>query len=47
MERIVYINGILASAEDKELLSYNILHNDLEYDVTQDEFGIQYVTTFD
>lgn len=44
---IVFINGILATKEDKELLSYNILHNDLQFDVTQDQFGIQYVTTFD
>lgn len=47
MSRIIFINGILASSEDKKLLSYNILHTDLQFSVTEDEFGTQYVTTFD
>lgn len=47
MEKVVFINGILATKEDKRLLSYNILHKDLQFDVIQDENGVQYVTTFD
>ena len=47
MEKIVYINGILATSEDKRLFEYNILHKDLQFDVIQDENGVQYVTTFD
>lgn len=47
MDRVVVINGVLATQEDKNLLSYNILYNNLEFDVKVDEFGVQYVTTFD
>ena len=46
MNRIVYINGMYATKADKKLLNYNILHNNLKFDVTE-ENGIQYVTTFD
>lgn len=44
---MVYINGILATEEDRELLNYNIIHNNLQFTATRDENGVQYVTTFD
>lgn len=47
MNKIVFINGVLASKEDKKLLSYNIIHNNIDFDVKRDKFGIQYVITFD
>lgn len=43
----VYINGVLASREDIELLNYRILREDLEFTAEADRFGNQYVTTFD
>ena len=46
MEKIIYINGMYATKADKKLLNYNILHNNLIFDVTEVN-GIQYVTTFD
>lgn len=44
---MVYINGILASREDIELLNYRILREDLQFSASKDEFGNQYVETED
>lgn len=44
---MVFINGILASREDIELLNYRILKEDLRFDASKDEFGNQYVETED
>lgn len=42
---IVVINGVLASKEDKRLLSKHINEYDIDFDVVV-KSGIQYVTTF-
>lgn len=42
---MVFINGVLASAEDKEVLNFNILHKNLRFNVTKDKYGNQYIET--
>lgn len=46
MEKKVYINGVLATSEDKRVLTYNILQYGVKIDVIE-ENGVQYVTTSD
>lgn len=44
---MVFINGVIASREDLDLLNYRILKEDLQFSATKDEFGNQYVETED
>lgn len=44
---MIFINGIIASREDIELLSYRILKQDLQFSASKDKFGNQYVKTED
>lgn len=46
-DKQIFINGVLATREDLDLLNYRILREDLEFTAEADEFGNQYVTTFD
>lgn len=43
---IVFINGILATKEDKQALHKDIVKNNIDFSVKVSDTGIQYVTTY-
>lgn len=43
---IVFINGILATKEDKQALSRDIIEKNIDFSVKVSDTGIQYVTTY-
>ena len=44
---MIFINGSLASKEDREALMSNILYKNLQFTATKDSFGNQYIETFE
>ena len=45
MDKVIYINGILASLEDRARFKHDVLTRDIDYKVYRNKQGIQFIWT--